>query len=118
MAARARPRIATPRGAGAVIALAAGLALAACGSISDVGDYALVLQDRYAYSSCQEIASTRVAQINREKELVGLIEKADTGFGGFLVSTTTYRTELEQVRSHLRALARAARDKGCDAPAK
>jgi hypothetical protein len=118
MAARARPHIATPCGAGAVIALAAGLALAGCGSVSDVGDYALVLQDRYAYSTCPEIANMRVSQTNREKELVGLIEKADTGLGGFLVSATTYRTELEQVRSHLRALARAAREKGCDAPAK
>ena len=54
--------------------------------------------------------------LNREKELVGLIEKADSGFGGFLVSATTYRSELAMMRSHLKALAAAAREKNCEAP--
>ena len=116
MAARARPRIAAPRGAGAVVALMAGLALAGCAGVTDVGDYAFVLRDRYAYSSCQEIAAQRTSVLNREKELIGLIDKADSGFGGFLVSATTYRSELAMMRAHTKALAVAARDKNCDAP--
>jgi hypothetical protein len=118
MAARARSRIACARGAGAAIAMAAGLAVAGCAGVTDAGDYAFVLQDRYAYSSCQEIATARAVLTNREKELVGLIEKAETGFGGVLVGATTYRSDLAQIRAHLRFLARAEQEKGCAAPGK
>ena len=91
--------------------------LAGCEAVSDMGSYGFVMRDRYVYASCPEIASTRTGMLNREKELVGLIEKADSGLGGFIVSTTTYRSELEQVRAHLKALAKASQDKNCDAPA-
>jgi hypothetical protein len=101
-----------------VAGAAAALAVAGCSSVSDMASYTFVLSDRYVYSSCKEIADTRGGHVNREKELVGLIEKADSGLGGFIVSTTTYRSELEQVRAHLKALAKAGREKGCDAPAK
>lgn len=111
MAARASRRLAGACGA------AAALMLAACEAVSDMGSYGFVMRDRYVFASCQEIASTRTGMLNREKELVGLIEKADTGIGGFIVSTTTYRSELEQVRAHLKALAKAGQDKNCDAPA-
>jgi hypothetical protein len=97
---------------------AAVLAAAGCTSLADMESYTFVLSDRYVYSSCQEIASTRTGMMSREKDLIGLIEKADTGFGGVVVSMTTYRSELVQVRAHLKALARASREKGCDAPAK
>ena len=65
MAARGNRHIARVRGAifGAITALA----LAGCTSVSDVGSYALVLQDRYAYTSCQEIAAMRISQDSREK---------------------------------------------------
>jgi hypothetical protein len=97
---------------------AAALAVAGCSSVSDMASYTFVLPDRYIYNSCKEIGEIRGGQLNREKELVGLIEKADSGLGGFIVSTATYRSELEQVRAHLKALARASQEKGCDAPAK
>lgn len=99
-------------------AAAAAVAIAGCASVSDLESYVFVLSDRYIYNSCKEIGEIRGGQLNREKELIGLIEKADSGLGGFIVSTTTYRSELEQVRAHLKALAKAGRDKGCDAPAK
>jgi hypothetical protein len=98
--------------------MGAALAAAGCSSVSDMESYTFVLPDRWTYASCQEIASTRTSMGNREKELVVLMEKADSGLGGFIVSTTTYRSELVQVRAHLKALARASGEKGCDAPAK
>jgi hypothetical protein len=132
MAARAKPWIAKPWIAkpwiakpwiakpwiGGVIGAAAALALGGCAGVSDVGSYALVLQDRYAYSTCQEIATTRGNLTNREKDLVELIQKADSGFGGILVSITTYRSELAQVRAQLKFLARAEQEKNCSAPGK
>ena len=111
MAARAKPWI-------GVIGAAAALGLSGCAGVSDVGSYALVLQDRYAYSTCQEIATTRASMTSREKELVELVRKADTGFGGVLVSVTTYRSDLAQVRAHLKFLARAEQEKNCGAPGK
>ena len=102
---------------GCACGAAAALALAGCEAVSDMGSYGFVMRDRYVYASCKEIANTGTGMLNREKELTGLIEKADSGLGGFIVSTTTYRSELEQVRAHLKALARAARDKNCDVPA-
>ena len=102
---------------GCAFGAAAALALAGCEAVSDMGSYGFVMRDRYVYASCKDIASTRTGMLNREKELTGLIEKADTGLGGFIVSTTTYRSELEQVGAHLKALAQASRDKNCDAPA-
>jgi hypothetical protein len=95
---------------------AAALALAGCEAVSDMGSYGFVMRDRYSSSPCSEILASRGAIIKREEELVGLIQKADSGFGGFIVSATTYRSELEQARSHLKALAAAAREKNCDAP--
>ncbi len=112
MAARASRILAAACGA------AAALTLAGCEAVSDMGSYGLVMRDRYSYSSCPEIAGTRVGALKREEELVGLIQKADSGFGGFIVSATTYRSELEQTRAQLKALAVAAREKGCDLPAK
>jgi hypothetical protein len=112
MAARASRWLARAAGA------AAALAVAGCSSVSDMASYTFVLSDRYVYSSCKEIADNRGVQVSREKELVGLIEKADSGLGGFIVSTATYRSELVQVRAHLKALAKASQEKGCDAPAK
>jgi uncharacterized protein (DUF697 family) len=112
MAAHAKSWIAGVTGA------AAALALSGCASVSDVGGYAIVLQDRYAYSTCQEIATTRTGMTNREKELVELIQKADSGFGGILVSVTTYRSELMLVRGHLKSLGRAEQEKNCGAAAK
>jgi hypothetical protein len=103
---------------GCACATAAAWAVAGCSSVSDIASYTFVLPDRYIYSSCKEIGEVRGGQLNREKELIGLIEKADAGFGGFIVSTVTYRSELEQVRAQLKALARASQEKGCDAPAK
>ena len=101
-----------------VCGAAAALAVAGCSGVSDMASYTFVLSDRYTYNSCKEIGDIRVGLLAREKELIGLIEKADSGLGGFIVSTTTYRSEFEQIRAHLKALAKAGREKGCDAPAK
>ena len=106
------------RGAGRLIGAAALLALAGCASVEEVGGYAFVLRDRYIANTCKEIRDTRGTYTTREKELIGLLEKAESGgIGGALVGATTYRSELAQVRAQLRALAVAEREKPCDAPA-
>lgn len=116
MAERANRGAACARGAGCLLALAAVLGIAGCGTVSDYGSYALVIQDRYAYSTCEELRNQRGTLTNREKELVELIDKANSGFGGFLVSATTYRSELEHTRAHLKFLLKSEREKRCPPP--
>ena len=102
--------------------LAGALALAAlcasCGSFGDPLGYAVVTQDRYDFMTCKEIIGHRSGLINREKELLGLVEKAESGPGGFIVGAAAYRSELGQTRTLLRVAHRAAEKNGCDAGAK
>jgi hypothetical protein len=89
------------------------LALAGCSGVPDVGSYAFVLQDRYVYNSCQELTNQRAHWTAREKELAGLVAKAESTPAGFLVSAASYRSELVQARAHLRFIGDAQRQKGC-----
>jgi hypothetical protein len=89
------------------------LAVVGCSGVPDVGSYAFVLQDRYAYNSCPELTNLRAHWIAREKELVGLVDKAESTPGGFLVSAASYRSELVQARAHVRFIGDAQRQKGC-----
>jgi len=102
---------------GRIIRLAAAFALsamsAACSSIGDPAGYAIVTQDAFDFKTCPEVVGTRNATAAREKELVGLIEKADSSPGGMIVSYTAYRTELTSMRAQIRAADRAIQMKGC-----
>ena len=93
------------------------LGLAGCSSVSDPAGFSLVAQDRYDFMTCKEIIGNRTSWINREKELNGLIEKADSSPAGFIVSAAAYRSELVQARALHAAAERAARKNNCD-PAK
>jgi hypothetical protein len=98
-------------------ALAALLGVSGCGTVSDYGSYGLVTQDRYDYMTCEELRGQRGTLTNREKELAELIEKANTGgFAGVFVGATTYRSELEFTRAHLKFLTRSEQMKGCKPP--
>lgn len=112
MAERTNRRIA--RGAGRLLVVAAALGVAGCGTVSDYGSYGLVTQDRYDYTSCEDMRGTRATLAAREKDLIELIDKANTGgIAGAFVGATTYRSELEYTRAHLRFLARSEQAKAC-----
>jgi len=56
----------------------------------------------------------RQTQINiRERELLGLMAKAETGSGGRLVSTVAYRPEYLELRGEMNELRNAAAAKNC-----
>ena len=91
--------------------------LAACST--DMANYStIVAQDRYDFLTCQQITDSRAAQIAREKELVGLIEKADASPGGIVASLAAYRSDLAQTRAMIVAANRGAQKNNCDAPKK
>jgi hypothetical protein len=116
MAERDNRRSARRRG-GRLVAIAAALGVASCGTASEYGGYGLVTQDRYDYMSCEDLRNNRVALTGREKELAGLIDKANTGgIAGVIVGATTYRSELEYTRASLRFLAKSEREKRCPPP--
>lgn len=101
--------------------LAGALALAtlavACDTIDGPAGYVVVTQDKYDFQSCPEIVAARNGLVASEKQLSDLAAKAEASPGGFIVSATSYRTELTMVRGRLRAADRAIAQKGCD-PAK
>jgi hypothetical protein len=94
----------------------AALALAGCGSVSDPAGFSVVSQDRYDFMTCKEIIANRNGQTLRMKQLADLMEKAEASPGGFIVSTTAYRSEYVQARALAAAADRAARKNNCDAP--
>jgi hypothetical protein len=97
-------------------ALAAAALCAACSA--DVGGYSVVTQDKYAIMACPEIITNRNALTAREKDLSGLVEKAESAPGGFIAGTLAYRSELGETRMKLRLAQEAAAQKNCDAPKK
>jgi hypothetical protein len=94
------------------IALLAGMCTA-CTGMGDPAGFSIVTQDMMDFKTCPEIVSLRSSLVNREKELVGLVAKADASPGGIIVSYTAYRTELTSTRAQLRAADRAVQMKGC-----
>jgi hypothetical protein len=102
-----------------LVRLAGALALAGlaagCGSFGDPMGYAVVSQDKFDFMTCPEIVGQRAGLVNREKQLVDLVEKAETGVGGFVVGALAYRSDLGSVRTQLTVANRAAQQKGCDA---
>ena len=96
-------------------ALAAGLC-AACST--DVGGYSVVTQDKYAIMACPDIINSRNALTAQEKNLSGLVEKAESAPGGIIAGFSAYRSELGETRMKLRLAQEAAVRQNCDAPKK
>src|SRR4051812_33380084 len=62
----------------------------------------VVTQDRFDFLTCRQIIDQRNGFVGREKELVGLAEKAEASPSGIIVSVAAYRSELAQTRTLLR----------------
>ena len=109
-----RPKLwLSARCAGAV-ALAA-VMLAACGLPEGAGTL-LVDPGHYSAYHCNDLADQWKILVTRERELRGLMNKADAGGGseaGALIGSVAYRPEYEAVLSNERLLQNAAKDKNC-----
>jgi hypothetical protein len=82
--------------------------------MSDPVGLAAVTQDRFDFMSCPEIIPQRNSLIAREKQLSDLAAKAESGFGGVVVSYAAYHSELTQIRAQIAAADRGARKNNCD----
>lgn len=70
---------------------------------------------KFHFLRCQDIAQRQTAAANRERELSSLIDRANQGTGGPVISAMVYGPELQQVRADARQLQETANEKNCDA---
>lgn len=98
-------------GLGVLLGLAA-VALAGCGMTDGAGSF-LVDPGRYSVYHCNDLPARWKVLVAREKELHGLIDKADEGGGGAVIGSLAYRTDYESVLSEEKLLLRAAAEKNC-----
>jgi hypothetical protein len=96
--------------------LASVLALGGCAMAVDAP---MVFGDsgKYQYHNCEQLTAAATGQAARERELKDLIDKADQGAGGFIVSLMAYKTDYLAVEEDLRVIQSTMRNKNCPAPA-
>ncbi|MBB4360374.1 hypothetical protein GGD65_001372 [Bradyrhizobium sp. CIR18] len=89
----------SPRGFGALLALlAAGAALSGCAGMSETVAPAFADPAKYELYDCKQLEAERKSLAKRTDDLRGLMEKADTGAGGAVVSELAYRNDYVAVR--------------------
>ena len=94
----------------------AALALAGCANGLE-GVYSTdfwVEPGKYDFLKCPDLAKQSAAASAHEKELVGLMERANQSTAGPVVNLMVYDADLKQTRSQLALLERTAHQKGCD----
>src|ERR1700719_1416236 len=64
---------------------------------------------KYEFLKCPDLAQRSMADSNREKELVSLMERANQETAGPLVNAMVYSADLHQVRADLELLAQTSR---------
>lgn len=87
--------------------------LAGCGMTEGTGSF-LIDPGRYSAYHCNELATRWTVLVAREKELHGLMDKADEGGGGgAVIGSLAYRTDYDSVIGEERLLQRTAAEKNC-----
>ncbi len=101
----------------AVLGIAAiGFASGLAGCTSNYSGELLVDPGRYAVYKCDDLAARWKVVTAREKELHGLMEKANESSGGVVVGSLAYRTQYDTVIGDEKLLQRAAAEKNCALP--
>jgi hypothetical protein len=96
-----------------VTAAFAAIALGGCGMSEGAGAF-LVDPGRYTAYHCDELAARWKILKAREKELSGLMDKANESGGGAVIGSLAYRTDYESVLSEEKLLQRTATEKNCN----
>ncbi|MET4478985.1 twin-arginine translocation pathway signal [Bradyrhizobium sp. F1.13.3] len=82
----------------AVALLAAGFVLSGCAGMSETVAPAFADPARYELYDCKQLEGERKSLANRTGDLQRLMDKAQTGAGGAVVSELAYRNEYIAVR--------------------
>jgi hypothetical protein len=89
------------------------IALGGCGMSDGAGSF-LIDPGRYSVYHCDDLAAQSKALRAREKELRGLMDKANESSSGAVIGSLAYRTDYESVLSEEKLLARTATEKNCN----
>ena len=111
------------RRAAPFLCLAVCVILAGCasdGAVGGGGGSPMFFADagKYQFHNCDRLASAAKRQSERQRELKELIDKAEQGAAGQIVSALAYRSDYAAVNEDLRVLQSAVRDKNCVTNAK
>jgi hypothetical protein len=88
-------------------------ALAGCG-LPDGAGTLMVDPGHYSAYHCDEIPARWKELTKKERDLRGLMAKADTGGGGTVIGTLAYRGDYESVLTEEKLLLRTAAEKNCN----
>jgi hypothetical protein len=97
----------------AVALLAAGLALSGCAGMSETIAPAFADPGRYELYECKQLEGERKSLANRTADLQRLMDKAQTGAGGAVVSELAYRNDYVAVRGQAQMAEDAWRRNKC-----
>ena len=104
----------SPRGFGALLALlAAGAGLSGCASMTETVAPAFADPAKYELYDCKQLEGERKALAKRTDELRALMDKAETGAGGAVVSELAYRNDYVAVRGSSQLAEEAWRRNRC-----
>jgi len=97
------------------LALAA-FSAAACSTSSNLQVMLFADPGKYEYHTCAQILKSGEGVAARELKLRELIQKAEQGAGGAIVSTVAYRGEYRTVVEELAVIDGVSRRKNCNTP--
>ena len=102
------------RDSGAFLALlAAGAALSGCAGMTETIAPAFADPGKYELYDCKQLEAERKALASRTEQLQKLMEKAETGTGGAVVSELAYRNDYIAVRGQSQLAEEAWRRNRC-----
>jgi hypothetical protein len=97
----------------AVALVAAGLAVSGCAGMSETVAPAFADPAKYELYECKQLESERKALAKRTADLQALMDKAQTGAGGAVVSELAYRNDYVSVRGQAQLAEDAWRRNRC-----
>ena len=95
----------------------AGVLLAGCSTVSNSQGKFYVAPGKFVLYACPELALRAKENADREQKLRDLMAKAETGPGGTLVSSLTYKPEYDTLQEESRQLQEMMVEKKCKPPA-
>jgi len=98
---------------GLLALLAAGVALSGCAGMSEMVAPAFADPGKYELYDCKQLETERKALANRTADLQKLMDKAQTGAGGAVVSELAYRNDYIAARGQAQLADEAWRRNRC-----
>ncbi|RXG92944.1 twin-arginine translocation pathway signal [Bradyrhizobium zhanjiangense] len=98
---------------GLLVLLAAGVALSGCAGMSETVAPAFADPGKYELYDCKQLETERKALANRTADLQKLMDKAQTGAGGAVVSELAYRNDYIAARGQAQLADEAWRRNRC-----